>query len=265
MTASPQEKQGCAGHTLIEFVIALALGLIVVAGAVSTYRSQRVAFAYAMDADRLRDAGMNALTLIGEQVQMAGFVPADMPAGASIEPIFGCTAGRPAGTDGSNACEPLPGRSDGLTIRYVGDAESTWLSSTGQITDCLGQAVGTEGSLIVNRYYARTSGSTGQPELYCEGSGRPGTAQPLVEGVEQLRLRYWLTGVPQPLDASAVVQDQWSDVTAVDLCVLVRGAAFARRVRYADCDGVSATSTDGRARQAFWRHVTLRNGLEGGA
>ena len=130
------------------------------------------------------------------------------------------------------------------------------------MTDCLGQAVGAAGVTVVNRYHAKPSSSTGEPELYCEGSGKAGTAQPLVEGVEKLRLRYWLAGASQPADASSLARDQWTAVIAVDLCVQVRGAALARRVSYVDCDGATVSATDGRARQIFWRHIALRNALE---
>ncbi|HEY1995530.1 PilW family protein, partial [Paraburkholderia sp.] len=100
---------------------------------------------------------------------------------------------------------------------------------------------------------------TGESELYCEGSGKVGSAQPLVEGVERLRVRYWLAGAQSALDASALAAGQWVDVVAVDLCVLVRGAPQGRRTRYVDCDGVSATGADMRVRQAFWRRVAIRN------
>jgi type IV pilus assembly protein PilW len=116
--------------------------------------------------------------------------------------------------------------------------------------------------LVVNRYFARVSGSTGEPELYCEGSGKAGSAQPLVEGVERVRLRYWLTGGLSAIDASAVTADQWASIAAVDLCVLVRGAPQGRRMRYVDCDGVSALGADTRPRQAFWRRVAIRNHAE---
>ena len=86
-----------------------------------------------------------------------------------------------------------------------------------------------------------------------------GPLEPLVEGVEQLRLRYWLEGAAQPVSASALTPDQWASVAAVDLCVLVRGAAPVRAVTYVDCDGVASVPGDGRARQAFWRHVAIRN------
>jgi type IV pilus assembly protein PilW len=251
------------GHTLLELTIAVALGLVVAAGAITAYRSQHRAFVEATDAARIHEAGMNALLLIGEQIQMAGFTPADSAQGLTASAVFGCTAGRPTGPDANPTCESLSSRSDGIVIRYVGDTVSTWPSSSGQVTDCLGQAVGAEGVTVVNRFHAKPSSSTGEPELYCEGSGKVGTAQPLVEGVEKLRLRYWLAGASQAVDASALLRDQWLQVVAVDLCVQVRGSPSARRVNYVDCNGVTTRATDGRARQIFWRHIALRNAQAG--
>lgn len=257
------------GHTLVEFVIAIALGLVVTAGAVSLYTTQRNVFERAGDAMRIREAGLTALTLIGQQFQMAGFVPADVVRFNSPPPLFGCSGGRPTGADDSVACESLPSRSDGVAVSYVADNISTWPSATGQSTDCLGQAVtnnsaalGGQGVMVVNRYFARVSGSTGEPELYCEGNGKAGSAQPLVEGVERVRLKYWLGGGLSAIDASAVRADQWAKIVAVDLCVLVRGTPQGRRLRYVDCDGVSAFGADTRARQAFWRRVAIRNHAE---
>lgn len=249
----------CGGHTLLEITIAVALGLLVVAGTVAMYRSQRAAFVSAADVARIRDAGANALVLIGEQIQMAGFEPAGSSDDAVASAIFGCSAGRPTITQGGFTCKSLSNRSDGIAVRYVADAQSTWLSVPGQVTDCLGQAVGMPGTVVANAFYAKPGTSSGEFELYCEGSGKAGTPQPLVEGVERLRLRYWLDGATQPVDASTLTSDQWAAVAAVDLCVLVRGATLGRRTRYVDCDGVSFVSEDGRARQAFWRHVAIRN------
>ncbi|WP_428995991.1 PilW family protein [Paraburkholderia ferrariae] len=251
-----------AGHTLLELTIAVALGLVVTLGALSAYRMQRLAYAQASDAARIHEAGMNALMLIGEQIQMAGFVSADARSPLAGAAIFGCSAGSPSGTDAALACALLPSRSDGLAVRYQGDSVSTWPAANGQVTDCLGQGVGMGSVEIVNRYYAAAaSHTTRESELYCAGSGKVGKPQPLVEGVERLRLRYWTAGAAQAVDASALARDQWASVVAVDLCVLVRGATFARRIRYVDCDGVQALGADGRARQAFWRHIVLRNVL----
>jgi type IV pilus assembly protein PilW len=254
------------GHTLVELVIAVALGLVVTVGAVSLYRSQRAGFSRAGDAVQIREAGLTALTLIGQQIQMAGFVPADAPQPQPGPTLFGCSSGRPTAPDDSLGCEALASLSDGIAVRYIGDNVSTWPSANGVPTDCLGQTVsaanlafGAGRVLIVNRFYAKQSGSTGESELYCEGNGKAGSAQPLVEGVERLRLKYWLAGAQTALDASAIGTGQWRDVVAVDLCVLVRGAPAGRRLRYVDCDGANVSGTDMRVRQAFWRRVAIRN------
>lgn len=247
----------------------MALGLLVTAGAVSLYTTQRNAFEHASDAMRIREAGLIALTLIGQQLQLAGFVPADVARYNTPAPLFGCSGGRPVGADDSLACETLPSHSDGVAVRYVGDNVSTWPSASGQTTDCLGQAVtgtnaalGDNGVPVVNRYFARVSASTGEPELYCEGNGKPGSAQPLVEGVERVRIKYWVSGALGAIDASAVTADQWPRIVAVDLCVLVRGAPQGQRSRYVDCDGVSVQAADSRTRQAFSRRVAIRNHAE---
>lgn len=254
------------GHTLVEVTIALALGLVVTVGTVSLYRSQRAAFGGAGDALQMREAGLAALTVIGQQLQMTGFAPADAPQPQVRPTLFGCSSARPTGADGNLTCEALASRSDGIAIRYVGDNVSTWPSSSGQSTDCLGQAVspgdatlGAGRVLIVNRFYARQSGSTSEFELYCDGNGRSGSAQPLVEGVERLRVKYWLAGAQSPLDASAIATAQWANVVAVDICVLMRGAPQGRRSRYVDCEGANVMGADLRVRQAFWRRVALRN------
>jgi type IV pilus assembly protein PilW len=259
------------GHTLLELMIAMALGIIVMAGAVSLYTSQRRAFETASNAMRIRDAGLTALTLIGQQLQMAGFTPADIVRYDGPPPLFGCSGGRPTGTDDNLACTKLSSGSDGVVVRYVGDGVSTWASTSGQVTDCLGQAVtrsvatpGTQSALVVNRYYASVSTSTGEPELYCEGNGNSGSAQPLVEGVERVLVRYWLAGASDAIDASAVTAGQWAQIVAVDLCVLVRGTPQARQSRYVDCNGASVLTADSRPRQAFARRVALRN-VSGGA
>jgi type IV pilus assembly protein PilW len=262
------------GHTLLELTIAMALGLVVTAGAVSLYRSQRSALVRATDAAQIQAAGMTALTLIALQLQMAGFMPADASAedrSSASSALFGCSAARPVGADDRLACESLAGHSDGVAIRYVADGVSTWPSAAAQPTDCLGQGLARTlaalpGVPVVNRFYAKASASTGEPELYCEGSGKVGSAQPLVEGVEQLRLRYWLAGEAAARDAYAIAPAQWSGIVAVDVCVLVRGARDSRSTqatRYTDCDGVSSVGADKRAREAFWRRVAIRNNSGG--
>ncbi|ABB07498.1 type IV pillus assembly protein [Burkholderia lata] len=248
-------------HTLLEVLIAMTVGLLVLAAAGALYHAQRVAQRRADDGFRMRDAAGTALMLIGQQIQMAGFRPLDGEGVWSLPPVFGCSMARVRGEGAQVRCEPVRGVSDALLIGYVGDAVSTWLTVSGQVSDCLGQGVGVSGERapVENRFDVHTSPSTGEPELYCEGNGRPGTPQPVVSGIDQLRMRYLRRGGTQFVDADALRGDDWRDVVAVHVCVRARGEPAGEPVRHVDCDGRTVVAQDGRARLTLDRIVALRN------
>ena len=248
-------------HTLLEVLIAMIVGLLVLAAAGALYHAQRVAQRQAEDGFRMRDAAATALMLIGQQIQMAGFRPLDVEGPSSLPPVFGCSAGRVRGDGAQMRCEAVRAASDAVLVRYVGDAVSTWLTVGSHVSDCLGQGVGAPGErpLVENRFDAHVSPSTGEPELYCEGSGRPGTPQPLVSGIDQLRMRYLRREGAQFVDAEAIGAGDWHDVIAVHVCVRARGEPMREPVRHVDCDGRTAASPDGRARLVLHRIVALRN------
>lgn len=250
-------RLGTRGHTLLELTLSMALSIVVVLAALSLYRGQRAAFERAADTARMHEAGVAALDLIAQQMQMAGF--ATESGGASA--LFGCSQGRVAGVDAVSGCETLASRSDGVLVRYAADTVSTWPNAAGAPTDCLGQGAST---WVSNRFYAKPSASTGEPELYCEGVGKQ--AQPLVEGVERLKIVYFLKGGALAVDAASIAPSRWPDVVAAELCVVVRGdlAGAGPTAKYIDCDGARVTATDARPRQSSWRHVAIRNAVGGG-
>ncbi|MBZ5790105.1 PilW family protein [Burkholderia contaminans] len=248
-------------HTLLEVLIAMTVGLLVLAAAGALYHAQRVAQRRADDGFRMRDAAGTALMLIGQQIQMAGFRPLDVQGVSPLPPVFGCSMARVRGNGAQVRCEPVRAASDALLIRYVGDAVSTWPTVSGQVSDCLGQGVGVSGERapLENRFDVHVSPSTGEPELYCEGNGRPGTPQPVVSGIDQLRVRYLRRGGAQFVDADAMRVDDWRDVVAVHVCVRARGEPSGEPARHVDCDGRTVVAQDGRARMTLDRIVALRN------
>ncbi|HIE4195614.1 MULTISPECIES: PilW family protein [Burkholderia] len=250
------------GHTLLEVLIAMTVGLLVLAAAGALYHAQRIAQRRAEDGFRMRDAAATALMLIGQQVQMAGFRPLDAEATSSSLPsVFGCSMARVRGSGAQVRCEPARLSSDALLVRYVGDAVSTWTTVSGQASDCLGQGVGVPGepAPVENRFDAHVSPSTGEPELYCEGSGRPGTPQPVVAGIDQLRIRYLRRDAMRFVDADAMRADDWRDVVAVHVCVRARGEPVREPTPHIDCDGRVAVAPDGHARLTLDRIVAVRN------
>jgi len=249
-------------HTLLEVLIAMTVGLLVLAAAGALYHAQRVAQRRAEDGFRLRDAAATALMLIGQQIQMAGFRPLDVEPASALPPVFGCSSARVRGDGARVRCEAVRAASDAVLIRYVGDTVSTWPTISAQVSDCLGQGVGAPGErpLVENRFDAHVSPSTGEPELYCEGSGRPGTPQPVVSGIDQLRVRYLRRAGARFVNAEELGADEWHDVAAVHVCVRARGEPIREPARHVDCDGRMVVSPDGRAHLVLHRIVALRNG-----
>ena len=87
------------GHTLPELTIALALGMLIVTACLSLYGAQRAAFERAADVARMHDAASIALDMIGQQIQMAGFLSGPYTGADLAAPVFGCAQGRVTGCD----------------------------------------------------------------------------------------------------------------------------------------------------------------------
>lgn len=255
------------GHTLPGLLIAAALGVFVITGALTLYRAQRAMLEQAADAAAMREAGAHALTLIEHHLAMAGYRPAEwLTRDGDVEPaVFGCSAAdRARERRGSMPpCRASLRGSDSIVVRYVGDALSTWPTEHGETTDCLGQAVAAPGqqAVVENRFYAERFKPTGEPHLYCAGNTRPG--QPVVAGIERLVVRYWLRGEADPRRAERIGDGEWRDVVGVGLCVVSRGRASMKAPAYVDCDGQRVTAADTLARLVLHRYVPLRN--RGGA
>ncbi|WP_158901004.1 PilW family protein [Burkholderia sp. L27(2015)] len=258
------------GYSLVELMVAMTIGLLVASAAIGLYRGQHAAFEQAADMAQMDDAGRAALDLIAVHARAAGFAARIFVAGADPVtpriPVLPCPAGRPAGDPANSHCVRDARGSDGVQFSYMADRVSSWLTSDGAPTDCLGQAV-PAGVLSVARFFVKPSGSSGEPELYCEGSGRLGTAQPVVEGVETLRLSYQLKGVAS-LVGDFALPDEADEASATDaadrlqmvsICVLVRGRPTAKNYAYLDCDGRASQGGDRRRRQTYRLMLAARN------
>jgi len=292
-------RPGGAGFTLIETMVALAIGLAV-AGAL--VEAGLAAFASGRRADALaRIAGDGALALdvMRQQVAQAGFgQPHDAGAGGgaalhAFPASAGCTAAgfvdlqagilAPAGC---RTAAPDPTASDALEVAHEASVLPAGASNgilggagTPQPLDCLGNtfaptrdaATGDDYWLVDSKFYV-ADGS-----LYCHGSGnRAGAA--IVQNVEALQVRYGMAGAPSGADgarqvayygdAPSVGSPLWADVLSVRLCVQVRsadrvldGAAAATLGSWVDCRDARRSATDGYLRRTFATTVVLQNRL----
>lgn len=284
-------RVGClgasAGYSLLELLVASAIGLLVVTLALAQLlalgRSQAL---HAAQGQLMEDAQL-ALDLLRSDFMMLGYGrplqalttgPAAWRTGVPAPALVACDEGfaslpqlaAPTCLHGSaqNPSQDGGAGSSAVELVYEADIHSTVVSSSKAPTDCLGNAldaIDLAGGGKIHLAYSRWQISP-RSELRCGGRGSS-SAQPLVENVERMRL-WW--GLPvdgqmasalRYLPASQVAD--FKQVRAVRLCLLVRSrepVLGADEVRtYRDCNGAAATSGDGRLRRAFWATVAFRS------
>lgn len=170
-------------------------------------------------------------------------------------------AAEPAGTDTFKFL--LPANLDCLSQPVAGAAELT----TG--------ALGVSYPLVESRFSVGTSASSGTSDLSCAGNGNAFVNQPIVQNVADMRLRFGIAAdgasskVEQYLNTAAEVDalggsaDQnWSRVVTVRLCLLMRSESASPAdvgTSYIDCDGTTATASDGFIRRSYIQTVAVRN------
>ncbi|MCS6944638.1 MAG: PilW family protein [Sutterellaceae bacterium] len=250
-------------------LIALAIGLLLSIGILSTYLANRNVYRANTDLQRIQAAGQLALDRLAYQIRMAGygkllsdFANVAVPSAFIGEALRVCAGGFANPNDPSDtpACAAAATGADALQVRY--QVEDAPVAGSGNWRDCLGFEVppDTNGLRIArNRFFV--ADSNGVPTLMC--SGNTAGPQPLIPNVEDLRIRLRI-GDPFTR-AERVVEpvgfQDWGRVLAVELCVQVRSEEAGLTAGPQDgqtCRG-TAFPNDGRLRRTFTQVVTLRN------
>lgn len=210
MRPAPQLKQ--AGFSLVELLVALAIGLVLSGALAVTYLGSLQTSRATMALAQLNEDGQAALAMMVQQLRQAGYNPAPPGAAAprdlKVEGItlFACDTGfdsvkSPIPSLQCNAGKPGQGA---LAIVYLADRFNTvpTTDTPPRATDCVGTGIHAleddNGPYFVaqNRFFIANG------NLMCAGSGgvKPFTnQQPFVENVEELRLTF---GVSSPRSTS---------------------------------------------------------------
>ncbi len=287
-----------AGFTLVEMMVALAIGLAVVGALIAAYLAS---FSSGRHTDALvqvtEDATL-ALDVMRQQVAQAGFSqPHGVDAGGlqlhAFPAIAGCEAANFADLQASilvpTNCRPTDpdlATPDALEVAYEasvlpGKASNGILGGAGnaQPLDCLGNtfakthdaATGDDYWLNDSKFYV-VDGS-----LYCHGPGSAAGAA-VVQNVETLQITYGMAAAPAGAPGSGQVlyydvaphpgSPLWANVVSVTLCVQVRSAAkvldkavTATLGGWVDCRNVPRTAGDGYLRRTFSTTIVLQNKL----
>ena len=288
------------GFSLIELLIASSIGLIITLGVLAVFANSTAASRMAEAQSRMNEDAQVALNLLSLEIKMAGHNPVNAaPNGLAIRSpmspltLHGCSGmfyfDATSVNDDKLRCEiGESNQAHALFVSYEADTKNT-MPSAGIPTDCLGNKLTIKsGTYYVaeNRYFVSSSQVISAPSLYCKGNGGLGTAQPMVENIEDLQFSYGTMSTPNPvtkriagylsatevekLAASASKVDiaiAWAQVLTVQICIVVRSetknlVSDNTSSIYTKCDGTQDTSqTDRRLRRAFTTTVALRNRL----
>ena len=288
-----------AGFTLIEMMVALAIGLAVIGALIGAYV---VSFQGGRHSDAMvqmtEDATL-ALNVMRQQVAQAGFSqPHGVAEGGGLvlhafPAVAGCEAASfvdlqagIAAADNCGGASPDPAASDALEVAYegsvlAGKSSNGVLGGSGgkQPLDCLGNTfakthddtTGDDYWLNDSKFYV-ASGS-----LYCHGPGNAAGAI-VAQNVETLQVTYGMAAAPAGTPGAGQViyydvappphSPLWANVLSVNLCVQVRSAGKVLDKAqsptlggWVDCRNVRRTSTDGYLRRTFSTTIVLQNRL----
>lgn len=165
-------RRRMVGRSLVEVMIALAIGLVIVVALSAMFLANRQTYKVSDDKSRLDDEGRLALNMMAFHVRMAGYgnllstsesyvrennaagtatSNVSLPAlytnnsnenGVSVNAIRGCEGGFEKETADVSVLACKAGTSsDAFLVRYVVDANTANLTADGVPTDCLGAAL----------------------------------------------------------------------------------------------------------------------------
>ena len=290
-------RSRAAGFTLIEVMVALAIGLAVVGALIAAYVASTRSSRHTDAMIQITEDATLALGVMRQQVAQAGFA-ASHGANASglVLPTFVAVAGCEAAAfvdlqaDISAASNCVasggdPDASDTLEVAYEssvqpGPSSNGILGGAGGLEplDCLGNTFPKTRDAVAGDYWLNDSKFyVAGGSLMCHGPGNAAGAA-VVQNVETLQVRYGMAAAPagQPGAGQVIYVDDapppgsplWNNVVSVHLCVQVRSAtkvldaaATATLGGWLDCHDTARSAADGYMRRSFSTAIALQNRL----
>jgi type IV pilus assembly protein PilW len=209
------------GYTLIEIVIALLIGLFLLAGLFSIFSGTRRTSSQQNGLAQLQDEQRMAMSVLNDVVQNAGYFDTNTyqsaltawPASVAV-PAAGTGVALAAG-QGLTGTHTSTSTTDFLVARYA-------TTGSDNVINCSG-ATSTAATNYVNTFYVTSTTINGVPTyvLDCTPDGTTASAQPLVIGVQNLQVWYGFSttagsnNVDTYKTADLMTATNWANVTSV--------------------------------------------------
>lgn len=271
------------GFSLIELLVALALGVFILAGIIQITVGSKQAFEVIHAQAASQEAGRFGMSFISRSIRAAGYInPGDITTmngddyAADLVNLIanssywraqnGFTEGAVvAGSDSSEATlTDADAALDSFTFRLEGDVNAP-------TQDCAGNDIdGTAGVFTRMTYYVDTN-----DQLRClVSSSGADTNVALVSGVEDMQVLYGVgdastsNRVLRYLTATQMTAADWPYVVSMGVGLLTRSdnsplAATGSALTLLDKTISASDNADGRARQVFMQTISLRSQLSG--
>ncbi|MEJ8809969.1 PilW family protein [Variovorax ureilyticus] len=247
------------GVTLIELMVAMALGLVVVLAASTAFLAGKRLFDTDSDVQAVQDSLRFARYVVQGLVRQAGYAdyaPDPLTDGVPVvasnanlladssDPmdlnVAGASNTTVSGSGFGQNDSDRTGGNDSLMVRFFGRSEVGSRSADGSMIDCMGTKragpvdAPTAGDRVLNIFHVKVA-RDGEPSLYCKTDAKS-VGQPLVRGVEKFKVVYGYDGngdgvAETWLDASAIAAKgadsgrthaEWRKVVAVRVGMVVR-------------------------------------------
>ena len=285
--SAPRTKE--QGVTLIELMIASAIGLLIALVVTQAYVNGTAAQRAQSDTTRLQESARFAFFSLSHGLRKAGY---RNPKAPGVE-FCGANTLRLAGKNDATGLTPttagLTGSgvtilsSDVIRVRYFGDGlVSSPFTADGSVIDCLGNSVASN-TLVEDTYFiAADTTNDNEPALFCYSSNSSASGNvPIIPGIERMQILYGedstKKGTVSRYVRAGSVSDM-NDVRSLMISVVARtpnavAAQKATRIfnhfgaTYApsdtaptgDAGSVFTAPADGRIRQQSSTTIALRN------
>lgn len=148
------------GFTLIEVLIALAIGMALTLVVSLLFINSRRTYATTDDVSRMQENMRYTYQLLNRMVHLAGYKTSP---NAKTDDIFNGANPVLGGTDGGGLV------SDRFTVRFQGSSDGNSGAADGTVVDCLGNAV--PGGLTAANEFTIAAGTNGATALFCSVNG----------------------------------------------------------------------------------------------
>ena len=198
------------GYSLVEFMIAIAISLIIMLAVAIAWQTGFKTQQSQTDVSRLNETIRFAMDLLSREIKQSGLIdkitlspayPAEAnfcPTSANGAAILGVNDPATISPGGAISAGHLPtgttnilNKSDAIRVRYYGADPNA--GTPGQSTDfshdCLGQQIAAGALVEDTLYVAADSNDNNEPALWCNTSNG-NTARAMVDGVESMQLLY---------------------------------------------------------------------------